>query len=66
MLGRLSLAGDELAAGRLVRPFGDALPTEFGYYLVHPDIKPLPPKVTAFREWVLSEIGLIVADEETA
>ncbi len=65
ILGRLSLAGDDLAAGRLVRPFGDALPTEFGYYLVHPDAKPLPPKVAAFRAWVLSETGLILADEET-
>lgn len=62
VLGRLSLAGDELAAGRLVRPFGDALPTEFGYYLVHPDTRPLPPKVAAFREWVLTEIGLIITD----
>lgn len=66
VLGRLSLAGGELAAGRLVRPFGDALPSEFGYYLVHPDLKPLPPKVAAFREWVLSEVGLIVTDEETS
>ena len=65
VLGRLSLAGTELAAGRLVRPFGDALPTEFGYYLVHPDIKPLPPKVAAFRSWVLKEIGLITADGES-
>ncbi len=64
VLGRFSLASAELAAGRLVRPFGDALPTEFGYYLVHPDSKPLPPKVAAFRSWVLSEVGLIVADEQ--
>lgn len=57
LLGRLSLARDDLAAGRLVRPFGEEIPTEFGYYLVRPERGPDRPKVAAFRDWILAEIG---------
>lgn len=57
VLGRLSLAGNDLAAGRLVQPFGRELPTEFGYYLVRPDRETDPPKVAAFRDWILDEVG---------
>ena len=35
-LGSLALASDELAAGRLVRPFDLALPHNFAYYLTFP------------------------------
>lgn len=56
VLGRLSLAGADLAAGRLVRPFGREIPTEFGYYLVRPDRGQDPPRVAAFRDWILGEV----------
>lgn len=56
VLGRLSLARDDLAAGRLVQPFGQELPSEFGYYLVRPDRDPEPRMVTVFRDWILREI----------
>lgn len=56
LLGRLALAQRDIAAGRLVRPFGRELPTEFGYYLVRPDNGPDRPKVAAFRDWVLAEV----------
>src|SRR5262249_38972251 len=52
-----ALASDDLAAGRLVRPFDICLPTEFGYYLVVPFNRAHRPKITAFREWVMSEIA---------
>ena len=51
------LAGDDLAAGRLVRPFELSLcdPVDFGYYLVSPEETADQPKVAAFRDWILEE-----------
>ncbi len=54
-LARGVLAADELAAGRLVRPFTLSLPTEYAYYLVCPVNTAEQPKITAFRDWLLSE-----------
>ena len=56
-LARGVLAADELAAGRLVRPFSLSLPTEYAYYLVCPEETADQPKIAAFREWLLSEAG---------
>jgi LysR family transcriptional regulator, glycine cleavage system transcriptional activator len=57
-LGNSSLIGDDLAAGRLVRPFDLTLkgPPEFAYYLVSPRATADRPLVKGFREWVLSEL----------
>jgi LysR family transcriptional regulator, glycine cleavage system transcriptional activator len=54
-----SLAADDLAAGRLVRPFDLALkgPPQFAYHLVSPRATADRPLVKAFREWVLSEVA---------
>ncbi len=54
-LGRSVLVADELAAGRLVRPFELSLPAEYGYYVVAPVETAERPKVRAFREWLLEE-----------
>ncbi len=54
-LARAVLAGDELAAGRLVRPFELNLPTEFAYYVVCPFDTAEQPKIAAFRQWLLAE-----------
>ena len=54
-LARAVLAGDELAAGRLVRPFGQTLPTEYAYYFVCPVDAASHPKIQAFGEWLLVE-----------
>jgi len=56
-LGSEALVGDELAAGRLVRPFDVALPVNFAYYLVYPEDTAERPKVASFRHWILSEIA---------
>ena len=56
-LGSESLAGDDLAAGRLVRPFDVALPLNFAYYLVYPEDTAERPKIASFRRWILAEIG---------
>ncbi len=54
-LARGVLAADELAAGRLVRPFTLSLPTEYAYYLVCPRNTAEQPQIAAFRDWLLGE-----------
>lgn len=54
-LGRSVLVADDLAAGRLVRPFDMSLPGEFAYYVVCPEADAKRPKVEAFRNWLLDE-----------
>jgi LysR family transcriptional regulator, glycine cleavage system transcriptional activator len=54
-LGRTALIADDLAAGRLVKPFDLALATEWAYYLVYPPRALARRKVAAFRDWLLAE-----------
>jgi LysR family glycine cleavage system transcriptional activator len=54
-LGRSVLVADDLAAGRLVRPFGEAQAYPFAYYIVHKAGAEISPAVTAFKEWLVSE-----------
>ena len=51
------LVADELAAGRLVRPFDPSLsrPLTFSYYLLSPEDGDERPKIAAFRDWLLEE-----------
>lgn len=60
-LARRVLASRDLAEGRLVRPFGDAVPIDLAYWIVAPAAHFRRPKVAAFRDWILRE-----AAEETA
>jgi LysR family glycine cleavage system transcriptional activator len=50
-----ALAGDDLAAGRLVKPFDVSLSSEFAYYVVAPEMTAERPKIAAFRNWLLEE-----------
>jgi LysR family glycine cleavage system transcriptional activator len=62
-LARWSLAMDDLAAGRLVRPFPTIrpMPTSLSYYVALPREALARPEVAAFRAWLLSEAkGLVV------
>ena len=59
-LGRSHLVAGDIAAGRLVRPFGDArgeeMPSALAYYVVHRDDGPAPtPAVAAFKAWLLAQ-----------
>ncbi len=57
-LARSVLAGDELEAGTLVRPFGNqSVPADYAYYIVCPEDTADLPKIKAFREWLLKEAG---------
>jgi len=57
VLGGSVLVGDDLAAGRLVRPFDLSLsdPLNFSYYVVSPEADVDRPKVAAFRLWMIAE-----------
>jgi len=56
-LGRTMLVEGDLAAGRLVRPFEQALKAQASFYLVYPPEAIRQRKVKAFRDWLFSEIG---------
>jgi LysR family glycine cleavage system transcriptional activator len=55
VLGRSALVADELAAGRLVRPFQLSLPASFAYFVVYPQTALQRPSVKAFRDWLMVE-----------
>jgi len=52
------LVEDDLAAGRLVKPFCLRTPVKFCYYLVCPLAAVARPTVAAFRAWLLAEIDV--------
>ncbi len=54
-LGRSSLVADDLAKGRLVKPFDLFLPAEYSYYIVCNQLNSKQAKIEAFREWALQE-----------
>jgi LysR family glycine cleavage system transcriptional activator len=54
-LARRSLVADELAAGRLVRPFPLGLPAEYAYYILCPPESAALPKIALFRDWLIAE-----------
>jgi len=49
------LTADDVATGRLVRPFKATMPTGEHYYLVIPERSLRSSKVTRFREWLLEQ-----------
>ncbi len=54
-LTRTALAAGDLLAGRLVQPFGPALPAPFAYWIVAPEATAGLPKIVTFRDWLLAE-----------
>jgi len=54
-LGRTTLVADDLATGRLVRPFGDAMDCELAYYLAHRPKADSDPGIAAFKAWICAE-----------
>jgi LysR family glycine cleavage system transcriptional activator len=53
-MGRTSYVQDDIAKGRLVVPFDIALPADAGFYLVSPEGTSEPPKLRAFRQWLIA------------
>jgi len=56
-LGLSPLVDEDLAAGRLVRPFAFELESPFGFWFVCRNDRLGEPKIAAFRAWVLAEAG---------
>src|SRR5262245_32440837 len=54
-LAQEALVRDDLATGRLIRPFDVDMPTEYAHYVVSPEATAERPKVAAFRAWLLTE-----------
>jgi LysR family glycine cleavage system transcriptional activator len=50
------LVGDDLKAGRLVKPFELQIETDYAYWVVMPRQYRERPKVAAFRNWILEEL----------
>jgi LysR family glycine cleavage system transcriptional activator len=55
-LGRTVLVADDLAAGRLVRPFDVSFRSQVAYWLMTPASEATREKTRAFREWLHEEI----------
>ena len=53
-MGRTTYVQDDVAKGRLVVPFRIALPADAGFYLVSPQGRAEPPKLSAFRQWLVA------------
>ena len=56
-LTRSSLVGLDLEAGRLVRPFGPSLKSNYACYVVSLESAAERPKIKAFREWLFEAAG---------
>ena len=54
-IGSTALAEDDLAAGRLVRPFEVSVPVNLCYYVVTAPGAAARPKVRAFRDWLMGQ-----------
>jgi LysR family glycine cleavage system transcriptional activator len=54
-LARTTLAAWDLINGRLVRPFPAALRLSKTYWIVCPKATSMLPKITTFRDWLLTE-----------
>lgn len=57
VLGRVSLAARAMEAGRLVAPFALGIVVEPKFRFVCPKGNETRPKIAAFHDWVLEEIG---------
>src|SRR5580693_5037026 len=55
-MGRTSYVEADIASGRLVVPFKITLPADAGFYLVSPQASADTPKLSAFRQWLLTSV----------
>jgi LysR family glycine cleavage system transcriptional activator len=62
-IGRDSLCGADLAAGRLVRLFGEEKPADYDYYFVCLPGTVDRPKIAAFRSWLFGQAAATTAPD---
>jgi LysR family glycine cleavage system transcriptional activator len=65
-LSEEALVRDDLATGRLIKPFDVDMPSEYAHYVVSPEATADRPKVAAFRNWLLTEMCERTAAEGAA
>lgn len=65
-LALLPLVAADIAAGRLVTPFVQTVPSPYAYYLVVPEALVDRPAIVAFRDWLLQEIAIDLANAPMA
>lgn len=63
-LGEASFIAQDVAAGRLARPFDLAVDIDAAYYIVYPPGALAQRRVRAFRDWLLEEAGIGAAPRE--
>ena len=56
-LGLAPLVDEDLAAGRLVRPFAGEISSAFGFWFVCRKDRLQEPKIAAFRDWIFEQAG---------
>jgi LysR family transcriptional regulator, glycine cleavage system transcriptional activator len=58
-LAELAMISGDLSLGRVVRLFdiGIDVAQDYAYHLVYPESSSQDPRILAFREWMLSELG---------
>jgi LysR family glycine cleavage system transcriptional activator len=54
---------NDLAEGRLTRPFGQVSSRGYAYWLVCPEHRRQVPKIKRFREWLTSEVQRHVEEQ---
>ncbi len=55
-LAKKHWVADDIAAGRLVRPFEGSMRVEFAYYLFFPKERLADPRIEAFLAWIREEL----------
>jgi len=55
-IGHSVLCQSDIDAGRLIRPFPQAVPSGYSYDLVCPEAWADRPKIAAFRDWILETV----------
>jgi LysR family glycine cleavage system transcriptional activator len=56
-LGNTLMAGDDLRAGRLVKPFDISISLDTAYYAVYAPEALKRPKIRAFRDWLVEQVA---------
>ena len=55
-LGRSSLVRNDIEAGKLIRPFGEAQSCDFAYYIVQREGVEVSPAAEAFKQWLIAQV----------
>ena len=57
MLACSTIARDDLRSGNLVRPIGESMTTDDGYWILTPRSALDRPEVGTFRSWLVDELA---------